>query len=57
MVSSESKAAGGANRRSPVGGEAYGIPKYSDTPGLRGAAWPLINPLLVRTEAPTCSSG
>jgi hypothetical protein len=37
MVFSELKAIGAANRRSPIGGEAYGIPKYSDTLGLLGA--------------------
>ena len=44
---------GGINRSSPFGGRAYGIPRYSDTPGRTSDAWPFTKPLDVRTVSPT----
>ena len=47
------KACGGAKRRSPTGGFANGIPRYSDTSGREKAGWPRMVPLVVRTAFPT----
>ena len=42
--------AGGANLKSPIGGFAYGIPRYSETPvEALDDAWPLTRPLVVLT--------
>jgi hypothetical protein len=44
---------GASNLRSPIGGWANGIPRYSDTPVWFVAAWPETGPLLVCTVCPT----
>ena len=44
---------GGWKRSFPSGGTAYGIPRYSETPGALAAAWPTTRPLVVRTGCPT----
>jgi hypothetical protein len=43
---------GGANRKAPMGGCAYGIPRYSETCVAFFAAWPLTVPLEVTTFWP-----
>jgi hypothetical protein len=45
-------ALGAANRRSPVGGRAYGMPRYSETPGIHVEEWPTTVPLVVLTDCP-----
>jgi len=47
---------GGAKRRSPTGGTANGIPRYSDTCDAFNAGWPLTGPLSVWTVWPTIQS-
>jgi hypothetical protein len=44
---------GGWNRKLPRGGFAYGIPKYSETPGAPSDACPRTIPLVVWTGPPT----
>lgn len=50
-----SKATGAANRRSPVGACANGIPRYSETEEAEAlrAACPITDPELVCTVCPT----
>src|ERR1700760_1386237 len=43
---------GEANLRSPIGGSANGIPRYSDTAGFQSAACPVTVPLEVLTAWP-----
>lgn len=43
---------GAANLKSPNGGFAYGMPKYSETRVRFRAAWPAMAPLDVWTMAP-----
>ena len=45
---------GAANRKSPSGGCAYGMPRYSETPVRLAAGWPETGPLEVCIVAPTC---
>ena len=40
---------GGANRKEPSGGFAYGMPRYSTTWARLEAAWPVTGPLRVCT--------
>lgn len=35
---------GGAKRRGPKGGSAYGMPRYSLTAGCQDEAWPRMGP-------------
>src|ERR1700712_4671566 len=48
---------GAAHLRSPTGGWAKGMPKYSDTSGFQLEAWPTTEPLLVFTLCPTFQAG
>lgn len=50
---SERKATGGWNRRLPVAGWAYRMPKYSETSDLFLAGRPVAMPLVVLMGAPT----
>src|ERR1700749_869711 len=45
-------ALGAAKRRSPTGGCAKGIPRYSETSGFHVEAWPSMDPLFVLTICP-----
>jgi len=52
MVPYPSNLSGGANRRSPTGGFAYGIPKYPETSEPLLALPPMTLPLEVLTDCP-----